>query len=273
MRVLMCRPEYFLISYEINPWMNIQHGVNSALAKQQWETLYRTILDCGASVDLVPPVAGLPDLVFTANCAAYFGSDIYLSRFKYPERQPEREIFKRWFTQNGYSIAEEPTHFFDRNNVYIGPAFEGAGDALFLGDILFTAYGFRTDREIYPALCRQFSVQKSVLCELVDPYFYHLDTCFCPLNDRQAIWFPPAFAAESQRRMEQAAELFAIPTEEARYFACNTVILGKHAVIPDQCPATQAILEKLGFTVHRCPMTEFIKSGGACKCLTFLLPT
>ena len=36
--------------------------------------------------------------------------------------------------------------------------------------------------------------------ELVDPRYYHLDTCFCPLAPGVAIWYPPAFDRYGQRR-------------------------------------------------------------------------
>lgn len=269
--MLMCRPEHFAIKYEINPWMSIKHGAAAELALHQWQKLYQVICDCGVNIELVPAVEGLPDLVFTANCGLRVGRQIYLSRFKYPERQKEHAVFKQWFTQAGYHILSEPKAFFDRHGHYTGPAFEGAGDALFLGEVLFSAYGFRTDKAIYPYLCELFNIKKTIFCELVDAHFYHLDTCFCPLNDHQALWFPPAFSAESQQRMQRAAELFAIPAEEERSFACNAVIIKQHAIIPSNCPHTQEILSKLGFIVHECPMSEFIKSGGACKCLTFAL--
>lgn len=269
--ILMCSPQYFEISYEINPWMSVKRGALPELAMQQWQRLYQTIQDCGAKIELLLPVPGLPDLVFTANCGMRMGREIYLSRFKYPERQKEYSEFKKWFTQAGYTIAAERPEFFNASGEYVGPCFEGAGDALFLGDTLFAAYGFRTDKDIYPYLFKLFNIKRRVLCELVEPHFYHLDTCFCPLNERQALWFPPAFSAKTQQEMRQSAELFDIPAEEERSFACNAVIIHQHAIIPERCPETRHILKKLNFTVHECAMTEFIKSGGACKCLIFAL--
>lgn len=266
--LLMCKPEYFDIRYEINPWMSVKRGAHPALALAQWTTLCETIERCGARIALVPPVANLPDLTFTANAALRCGKAFYLSRFQYPERQPEHSIFKQWFMQQGFTLIPEPDDFFDAQNHYIGPCFEGAGDALFAGDTLFAAYGFRTDKTIYSFLRAHLKIKKHVPCELVDPHFYHLDTCFCPLNDHQAIWYPPAFSEDTQKRMKAAIELFAIPAEEEHSFACNAVVIGNNIIIPTGCPRTREILEELHFTVHECAMTEFIKSGGACKCLT-----
>jgi N-dimethylarginine dimethylaminohydrolase len=269
----MCKPQYYEINYEINPWMNIQHGVSRNTAELQWQKLYQTVNECQTIVELIEPAHGLPDLIFTANCGLRAGNQIYLSRFKYPQRQGEYEVFKKWFMQAGYQIAAEPAEYFDPSGLYTGPAFEGAGDALFLGKTLFAAHGFRTDKQIYPAVYEKLGISQLLLCELVNPHFYHLDTCFCPLNEHQALWFPSAFSAESQQRMREKAELLAVPAEEERSFACNAIIINQHAIIPERCPQTRKILEKLNFTVHECAMSEFIKSGGACKCLTFDLRT
>ena len=40
--------------------------------------------------------------------------------------------------------------------------------------------------------------------ELVDPRYYHLDTCFCPLAPATAIWYPPAFDDYGQRAIRRA---------------------------------------------------------------------
>jgi N-dimethylarginine dimethylaminohydrolase len=103
---------------------------------------------------------------------------------------------------------------------------------------------------------------------LADPYYYHIDTCFCPLNDRQAIWYPEAFSKASQKKMAAAIDLIEVVKPEARRFACNAVVLGKDVIVPTRCPKLTEALEQEGFTVHACEVDEYIKSGGACKCLT-----
>ncbi|MEZ6073731.1 MAG: hypothetical protein R3C10_26500 [Pirellulales bacterium] len=71
-RILMCRPSYFGIEYEINPWMNVHSGADAVLAVQQWEGLRRLLVDAGAAIEEITPIAGLPDLVFTANAGLVF---------------------------------------------------------------------------------------------------------------------------------------------------------------------------------------------------------
>ena len=44
---LMCRPTYFTVSYEINPWMDRARPVDTALAVSQWERLRDVYLDLG----------------------------------------------------------------------------------------------------------------------------------------------------------------------------------------------------------------------------------
>lgn len=272
MKILVCPPDYYNIEYEINAWMNLKQGAQRDLAAQQWQNLIGTIKQCGAEVVEVAAASGLPDMVFTANAALINDNKVYLSRFKCPERQPEYTHFRTWFEQNtDYTLADEPEDFFDADGNYIGPAFEGAGDALFVGDCLFAGTGFRSDIEIYPIINRTLNIKQHVICELVDPHYYHLDTCFCPINDKQAIWFPDAFSPASQKLMQQHAELFEIPAAEAKHFACNAVVIDKNVITPTECPETKKILNDLGYTVHQCEVTEYIKAGGACKCLTLRL--
>ena len=78
-RILMCPPDYFGIEYEINPWMNMQQGTNPQPVRRQWQRLYQTLCDLGAAIDLLEPIPGLPDLVFTANAGLVF-HDMFLPR-------------------------------------------------------------------------------------------------------------------------------------------------------------------------------------------------
>lgn len=261
MKILMCNPDFYGIEYEINPWMNKKVKAEHSIAVAQWQKLHQIILACGAKVELVPSIKGWPDMVFTANAGLVHNGKIILSHFKHKERQGETPYFKEWFVKAGYEITVDP--LIDKNI----PAFEGAGDALFAGEKLFCGYGFRTDLHFYEAI-PIVAKDKMILCELADPYFYHIDTCFCPLNENQAIWFPGAFTKDSQQRMQAQIELIPVKEDEARHFACNAVVLNKDIILPKNCPEISTILTKLGFTVHATEMTEYIKAGGACKCLT-----
>ena len=164
--------------------------------------------------------------------------------------------------QQGYEVTWLP------ENLY----FEGEGDALFGGDALFCGYKFRSDIQSHRALadilgCLVISV------ELVDPRFYHLDTCFCPLPDGAAFWFPSAFDDYGQRAIrEQVTALIDVLPEEAAHFSCNAVVIERDIVLPEGAPKLVRTLQDRGYRCHELSMSEFIKAGGACKCLTMFMP-
>lgn len=260
MKILMCSPDYYGIYYEINPWMHLEKPADTQLAQQQWQGLYQAILRTGISVELIQPIAGLPDMVFTANAGLPFAQCVWIARFSSPERQEESLYFKQWFEKAGFTIVNAEDDFKQP------PYFEGAGDALFLGEKLIVGYGLRSQVLVYQqAFFQQFNL---ICCQLIDPYFYHLDTCFCPINDHLALWYPAAFSAEARRQLEASCELIAVSAVEAKQFACNAVVIDQHIMIPSGCPALSTLLEQRGFIVQACDMSEYIKAGGACKCLT-----
>lgn len=262
MRVLMCKPDYYTINYEINPWMNKTKPSHHPTAVKQWNHLYETIKKCGATIDLIMPAQNCPDMVFTANAGLWFENKIILSHFKYTQRQTEEPYFRAWFTEQGFSLlhanADTQTHF------------EGAGDALLAGETIFAGFGFRTDKKFYEQ-ASYFNPANLVYCELTDPYFYHLDTCFCPINKNLAIWYPNAFTKASQKLIQAEIELIKVEPAEAKNFACNAVVLDKNIILPTGCPILTKELTQHGFNVHECEMTEYLKAGGACKCLTLML--
>ena len=254
---LMCAPDHYDVTYEINPWMSVTRAPLKKRAVTQWQTLHDTILRLGGTIESVAPVAGQPDMVFTANAGLVRGKDCILAHFKFPQRTGEEVPYRAWFDTNGFNVIDLGGLFF-----------EGEGDALFAGEKLFVGHGFRTDKAVGPKLGQLLGIRSVFSCELVDPYYYHLDTCFAPLDDKRAIYFPGAFAPETLKVLRNEIELFEVPPEDARKFACNAVVLGRDVIIPAGCPATSAIIKGLGFSPHDVELDEFIKAGGAAKCLT-----
>jgi N-dimethylarginine dimethylaminohydrolase len=150
--------------------------------------------------------------------------------------------------------------------------FEGEGDALFGGDVLFCGYKFRSDIQSHRAIADRLG-GLVVSVELVDPRFYHLDTCFCPLPDGGAVWFPPAFDDYGQRAIrDHVRDLIDVEPEEAVHFCCNAVVLDRDIVLPQGAPKLVTALQERGYRCHQLAMTEFIKAGGACKCLVMFMP-
>jgi N-dimethylarginine dimethylaminohydrolase len=257
----MCPPTYYGIEYEINPWMNTARQADHALANEQWRTLRRLLEEAGATVAEAAPIAGLPDMVFTANAALVFGQRAVVSHFKHQQRQGEEAHFRRWLIERGWETIDAPA----------GCSFEGAGDALFCGDTLYAGYRLRSDARGHQQIGERLGVRVLPL-ELVDPYYYHLDTCFCPLRGDTAIYFPPAF--DDYGRQVLAANiprLIEVDAEEARSFACNAVVVGRTVVTNDGCPLLHEQLSAAGFAPLATPLGEFVKAGGSAKCLTLRL--
>lgn len=261
-RFLMCAPDHYDVDYVINPWMegNI-HKSSRDRAVDQWQGLYNLIKD-HAIVDLVTPQKGVPDMVFTANAGLVLGDIAVLSRFYHKERQGEEPFFKAWFEQNGFTVYELPQDL----------PFEGAGDALFdrEGRWLWAGYGFRSELDSHPYLAKWLDVEVLSL-RLMDDRFYHLDTCFCPLSNGYLLYYPPAFDAYSNRLIEMrvpAEKRIAISEPDAVNFACNAVNIDHIVVMNKASTDLKQRLGQAGFTVLETPLTEFLKAGGAAKCLT-----
>ena len=261
-RLLMCSPEGFAINYEINPWMTGQVGrVSVSVAAGQWQFL-RDQLASLAEIEVMPGDPAWPDLVFTANAGLPLpeAKTFVLASFRYPERQGETALSRRWFAARGWRCLE----------LGDGVHFEGAGDALLDSQgRLFVADGLRTDRAAAGRLAAHVGAEVHSL-RLVDPDFYHLDTCFCPLARGYALFLPAAFDAPSRDLLQRAfgARLIALSAEEGRLFCANAVNIDDTIVMNEPTPRLAALLEKAGFRLLRTPLTEFMKSGGSAKCLT-----
>jgi lysine-ketoglutarate reductase/saccharopine dehydrogenase-like protein (TIGR00300 family) len=262
LKYLMCAPDHYDVDYVINPWMegNV-HRSSRDRAVEQWHKLYG-VLKGLVHVDLVPPQKGVPDMVFTANAGLVLGKKAVVSRFYHKERQGEEPYFKAWFAENGFEVFELPRDL----------PFEGAGDALFdrAGGWLWAGYGFRSELDSHPLLAKWLEVEVLSL-RLIDNRFYHLDTCFCPLANGYLLYYPPAFDSYSNRLIEMrvpAEKRIAIEEADAVVFACNAVNVGETVVMNKVSDSLKQRLNRVGFTVIETPLTEFLKAGGAAKCLT-----
>lgn len=256
----MCRPVDYDVRYQINPWMDVSRTPEKGLAVTQWSNLHHHIIRLGGWVEYVPHADGWPDMVFTANAGLVRGRNVVLAKFRYPERAGEERYFREWFELAGFSVFE----------VTRG-TFEGEGDALFAGDKLFCGYGFRSEIAAYEEIGQALGVKQLIPVRLRDDRFYHLDTCFCPLTPNLALIHPGAFDAEDLNRIEQAIELIRVSPEEAARFVCNAVVLGSDIVLPAGCPQTYGMLAERGYTTHPVVLDEFLKAGGAAKCLSLKL--
>ncbi len=264
-KILMCPPEYFTVTYAINPWMKeaVDAGnlCNVDLAKKQWETLYNTITQkAGAEVLLQPPVDGLPDLVFTANAALVYQNKAIIAHYMFEERQGEEPHDLKWFKDAGFEVTELPR----------GVYFEGAGDALIHDGKVLSGYKTRTDITSHNLITTVTGLPVLSL-ELGHAKFYHIDVCLCPLPEGYLIYSPDAFDAYGLAVIEAnvpAEKRIPVEKEEAARFACNAVSIHEYVIFNEGSPKLAEALKEKGFVPLQVNLSEFIKAGGSAKCLT-----
>jgi N-dimethylarginine dimethylaminohydrolase len=262
----MCAPDYFGVDYIINPWMENQVG-QAALprAQAQWENLRRN-LAAHSDIAFVAPTPGLPDMVFTANAGLAIDDKAVVSRFHAKERRPEERLFCEWFETQRYSIAPWPANV----------PFEGAGDALLdhARGLVWCGYGWRSGEEASQYLEKIFG-RRAIALKLVDARFYHLDTCFCPLTGGWLMYYPAAFDIASQetiRAIVPAERRIEVGEKDALSFACNAVEVSGRIFLNACSDDLRVRLIDAGFMPVVTPLSEFMKAGGAAKCLTLQLP-
>jgi N-dimethylarginine dimethylaminohydrolase len=263
---LMCRPEHFAVRYSINPWMNPRVPVDRDLALAQWDALRRTYLDLGHRIELLTPLAELPDMVFAANGATVVDGVVLGARFRHPQRAAEASAHLAWFRMAAQAGAVRRV---------VEPRFvnEGEGDLLVAGDVVLAGTGFRTDPRAHAEAAAVLG-RPVVPLELVDPRYYHLDTAIAVLDDATIAWLPAAFSPASREvlRARFPDALVATPADAA-VFGLNAVSDGRHVVLPAQAEALAAALAERGFIPVRVDVSELRKAGGGPKCCTLEVRT
>lgn len=257
----MCPPTYFDIEYEINEWMDMSNPVDHAKAQRQWQNLYDVYIQkLGWNVELIEPVNGLHDMVFTANGGLVHGKKVVLPRFRYPERQPETEHFRKWFQAAGFSSLYTPKY-----------NFEGAGDAFVWQDILFAGYPFRGDERAHQEVA-DFLGLKAVSLEQINPRFYHLDTALTILGDDTVAIYPKAFSQKSLKTLRKLVpNIIEATDEDALTYGLNAMHDGQNIILSDHPKDLIKRYTELGLNIYTAEMSEFQKSGGGVKCLTLEL--
>jgi N-dimethylarginine dimethylaminohydrolase len=274
-RFLMCRPEHFAVTYAINPWMNPKswarrEGAHAAASHREWTALHHALVKLNAKIELVPPVAELPDLVFTANSAVVLDRKVLLSRFRYPQRQGEETHYQAAFRSlRARGLIDSVQKLPD--NVVL----EGAGDCVWdqTRKLFWMGYGPRSDAVSRGLVERVFAAPVIAL-ELVDPRFYHMDTALCPLPRGEVMYFPAAFTPDGRAAIRERvtpAQRIELGIDDARRLAANAVCVGD-AVVTSGCgERLRARLEERGYRVVATPLRSFLRSGGAAFCLTLRL--
>ncbi|WP_328540618.1 dimethylargininase [Streptomyces sp. NBC_00344] len=257
---LMCRPTHFTVSYAINPWMDPSKPVDTALAVVQWERLRALYLELGHRVDLIPPIAGLPDMVYAANGATVFDGKVLGARFRNAERAAEGPAYLGRLEDAGFTTLHEP----EQVN-------EGAGDFLATDRWILAGRGFRSTAEAHVE-AQEFFGRPVIGLRLVDPDYYHLDTALAVLDGDEIMYYPGAFSAGSRAVLERLFPDALIATaEDASVLGLNAVSDGRHVVLPQTAARLGERLASRGFEPIGVDLSELLKGGGSVKCCTLEL--
>lgn len=267
-RYLMCRPEHFTVSYRINPWMEPANPTDTATAVRQWQALYEAYLALGHDVELIDPVPGLPDMVYTANGGFVVDGRALGVRFRVDERRGEERPFMDWFAAHGFEVVE-PVE-----------VQEGEGDFLLVGDTILAGTGFRSVGDSHRELAEVFG-REVVSLRLVDPRFYHLDTAITVLDpvegpggvERANIaYLPSAFDEDSRRVLaERYPDAIRVTDADGAVFGLNAASDGRHVFVSPRAAGFAAQLEERGYVPVPIDLSELLLGGGGIKCCTLEL--
>ncbi len=272
-RVLLCPPTYFDVVDQKNPYMAEHVSVDRERAQRQWMALCSALEQAGCQVETIAPAPGLEDMVFAANQVFVgfhggIGKFIVPSGMVHASRHREVPLYVDWFRQRGFKIIEV-----DLGDEHL----EGHGDLLWHPDWsrIYAGYGFRSTQvgiERFHAAMSKLGIPVVPL-HLVDPYCYHLDTCFCPLNNEAVLVYPGAYAPESLTRLRTFwKRVHELTTEEAHKFMANGIVANGRYLTPYLTPHLEAILGRENLSPVIVDTSEFEKSGGSLFCMKAFLP-
>jgi ornithine--oxo-acid transaminase len=202
-------------------------------------------------------------MVFTANAGLVDGSDILLAAMRHPERTDETAHVRRWALAAGHTVSELPP----------GVVLEGIGDCLPLEGALVAGHGVRSSREAHAVLAARTG-RPVVGVHLADPRWYHVDLTLCPLGEGRAIVHPDAWDADGARQvLDLLREPLLLSAAEAATFCANSVVVDSTIIMPACPPRVGRQLQAWGYDVVTVDVGEFLKAGGAVRCLTLPLDT
>ena len=242
--------------------------VDRFLARQQWRELLRTYQRLGVPVTVLPGQPLLPDIVFCANqilpvppgmLAA--GASGVRSIMKSAHREAEVGHIVAALEGQGLPI--------EALNPYEVPRFEGTGDGIWHPGraLLYAGVGPRSAEEAWLRIGAMTGIPV-VLLNLVDPRFYHLDTCLSVVDERTAVMVPRAFDDDALRILRQSfPRLIEIAGDDAMNMFCNGHSPdGRHYIVHEGSEAADT-LRAMDVDVIEVDTSEFLKSGGSVFCM------
>jgi N-dimethylarginine dimethylaminohydrolase len=290
-------PRHFSVRGGANPHtrnaLGVKKKVNPDLARQQWHSMARTLLDHGAEVFVIEPRAELPGLVYPANAGFLYplagcpaaDKTFHLANLL-PTRAAEREVYRPFIESLGFKTAP------------IQHRFEGEADFFPAGRyILFTygklerqrfvpvlamppwrrVYGLRSDMDTIQEL-RAIATDREILAlELILEAHYHGDTVLCSFGPQRELLlaYMSGLSVPSRSILREAfgANLIELTVEDAAIYAANSFQMQNGSQFCLFMPQgisdglIRAVRER-GVEPVTVNVSEFLaKGGGSIKCM------
>ncbi|HKD65422.1 MAG TPA: arginine deiminase-related protein [Candidatus Binataceae bacterium] len=295
--IIMGDPRYFSVRGGANPHtrnvLGMKKKVDPELARRQWHSMARTLLDHGAEVFVIGPRADLPGLVYPANAGFLYPLEDGAAADKtfhlanlLPTRAPEREVYRPFIESLGFKTSP------------VLHRFEGEADFFPAGRyMLFTygkierqrfvptlqippwrrVYGLRSEADAIDEL-RPIAGEREILAlELVLEAYYHGDTVLCSFGPRREflLAYLDGLSVPARGRVREAlgADLVELSQADAAIYAANSFQI-QHAgrlylFMPEGISEElrRAVRER-GVEPVTVDVSEFLaKGGGSIKCM------
>ena len=265
----MVEPNHFRVDYAINPFMDLNDQPEPLHTRAEWLASSPRSRPRVAASQVLPQLPDAPDMVYAMNLGL---------ALEIPNKAGEstggwcsRTCGSRsdgWRPRprtTGSRPTASPRRAIGRDGV--GAHFE-AGDAFAWRGELVVGFGPRTEELALKHLATDLGVSVRGF-RITHPGMYHMDLGFCPLDDTRAMVCPAAFDEAS------AAALLALGARAAgAHRGGGADVLRqldrarpdhRDAGLPDR---VRAQLEEWGFEVVIVEVGEFLKGGGAIRCMT-----
>jgi N-dimethylarginine dimethylaminohydrolase len=260
----MVRPDHYRVDYVINPFMDPADQPDPARTRAQFAALVAAVEAAGGEVEVIAQRPDAPDMVYAMNLGLFLEADrqdrVVLSHMRFAQRRVETAAADAWARRRGLRRIHV-----GRDGV--GAHFE-AGDAFAWRGELLVGFGPRTEELALKHLATELGVGVRGF-RITHPGMYHMDLSFLPLDDRHALVCPAAYDDVSAAALVALVPEPLLLTEaEALTFCANSVVVGRTVIMP-ACPdRVRTQLEAWGFDVVVVEVGEYLKGGGAIRCLT-----
>lgn len=257
-KIILCPPDYYKIEYQINEWMDVNNKVDTKNARQQYMILRELIESLGDEVMELIPIDGLPDMVYVRDHALNLGDGKFLlTNMSNSQREAETNYAQELLEQNGYEVI----------NIDKKYKFEG-GDFFQLEDMIIMGESPRTIRAAIEQIQSLVDVEIFMI-PICNSRYFHLDTCFFPIDTNSAIVLHEAFDDSTLSKIKtRFANVYQLNREDVQQFSTNLLVLGQTVLGYKFSTGLRQFLERSRFKVIEVDVSEYHKGGGSVHCIT-----